>query len=61
MRVLRPTRTPSSAIAGLARAHARLAGARRRAGAARTAVLELLAREGQCLVAAQEIVGLRGR
>ena len=45
----------------LALADRRLSGAGRRAGAARTAVVELLAREGQCLVAAQEIVdGLRG-
>lgn len=39
----------------LSRAGERLAGAGLRAGAARTAVTELLAREGQCLLSAQEI------
>jgi Fur family ferric uptake transcriptional regulator len=36
-------------------AHRRMAAAGLRAGAARTAVVELLAREGQCLLSAQEI------
>jgi Fur family transcriptional regulator, ferric uptake regulator len=40
----------------LSRAEDRLSGAGLRAGAARTAVVEVLAREGQCLVTAQEIV-----
>jgi Fur family transcriptional regulator, ferric uptake regulator len=45
----------------LSRAEGRLSGAGLRAGAARTAVVEVLAREGQCLVTAQEIVDrLRG-
>jgi Fur family transcriptional regulator, ferric uptake regulator len=39
----------------LERAEQRLTGAGLRAGAARTAVVELLAREGQCLLSAQEI------
>jgi Fur family transcriptional regulator, ferric uptake regulator len=39
----------------LERAEQRLAGAGLRAGAARTAVVELLAREGQCLLSAQEL------
>jgi Fur family transcriptional regulator, ferric uptake regulator len=39
----------------LERAELRLAGAGLRAGAARTAVVELLAREGQCLLSAQEV------
>ncbi|HUB73788.1 MAG TPA: transcriptional repressor [Solirubrobacteraceae bacterium] len=39
----------------LERAEQRLAGAGLRAGAARTAVVELLAREGQCLLSAQEV------
>jgi Fur family transcriptional regulator, ferric uptake regulator len=39
----------------LERAEQRLNGAGLRAGAARTAVVELLAREGQCLLSAQEI------
>ena len=39
----------------LARAEERLTGAGMRAGAARTAVVELLARDGQCLVSAQEV------
>jgi Fur family transcriptional regulator, ferric uptake regulator len=39
----------------LERAEQRLSGAGLRAGAARTAVVELLAREGQCLLSAQEI------
>lgn len=34
----------------------RLSGPGRRAGAARTAVVELLAREGQCLLTPQEII-----
>jgi Fur family ferric uptake transcriptional regulator len=40
----------------LEEAQRRLSGGGRRAGAARTAVVELLAREGQCLVSAQEII-----
>jgi Fur family ferric uptake transcriptional regulator len=39
----------------LERAEQRLSGAGLRAGAARTAVVELLAREAQCLLSAQEI------
>lgn len=39
----------------LERAEQRLAGAGLKAGAARTAVVELLAREGQCLLSAQEL------
>lgn len=40
----------------------RVAGANLRSGAVRLAVVEWLAREGQCLVTAQQIVdGLRGR
>ena len=39
----------------LERAEQRLAGAGLRAGAARTAVVELLAREGQCLLSAHEV------
>jgi Fur family transcriptional regulator, ferric uptake regulator len=39
----------------LERAEQRLSGAGLRGGAARTAVVELLAREGQCLLSAQEI------
>ena len=39
----------------LERAEQRLSGAGLRAGAARTAVVELLARDGQCLLSAQEI------
>lgn len=39
----------------LVRAEQRLSGAGLRAGAARTAVVELLARDGQCLLSAQEI------
>jgi Fur family ferric uptake transcriptional regulator len=42
----------------LARAHAELSSAGRRSGAARTAVIELLAREGQCLLSAQKILDL---
>src|ERR1700739_4992054 len=46
----------------LEQAEQRLTGAGLRAGAARTAVVELLAREGQCLMSAQEITDrLRGR
>jgi Fur family ferric uptake transcriptional regulator len=45
----------------LSRAEDRLSVAGLRSGAARTAVIEVLAREGQCLVGAQEIVDrLRG-
>lgn len=45
----------------LARTEQRLVSTGRRSGAARTAVIELLAREGQCLVGAQDIVDrLRG-
>ena len=40
----------------LAEAERRLSGAGRRSGAARTAVVELLAREGQCLISPQEII-----
>jgi Fur family ferric uptake transcriptional regulator len=40
----------------LARADRQLSGPGRRAGAARTAVVELLAREGQCLLSAQDII-----
>jgi len=40
----------------LSQAGSRLSGAGRRSGAARTAVVELLAREGQCLISAQEII-----
>jgi Fur family ferric uptake transcriptional regulator len=40
----------------LAQADGTLSGAGRRAGAARTAIVELLAREGQCLVSAQELL-----
>lgn len=40
----------------LAHAGATLTSAGRRSGAARTAVVELLARDGQCLVTAQEII-----
>ncbi len=40
----------------LARANERIASAGLRSGAARTRVVELLAREGQCLIGAQEIV-----
>lgn len=39
----------------LERAEQRLVGAGLKAGAARTAVVELLAREGQCLLSAQEL------
>ena len=39
----------------LSHAHQRTTGAGLRAGTARTAVIELLAREGQCLLSAQEI------
>ena len=42
----------------LERAEQLLTGAGLRAGAARTAVVELLAREGQCLLSAQEITEL---
>ncbi len=42
----------------LERAEQRLTGAGLKAGAARTAVVEMLAREGQCLLSAQEITGL---
>ena len=42
----------------LERADRRLTGAGLRAGAARTAVVELLAREGQCLLTVQEISDL---
>ena len=42
----------------LAHAEQQMTGAGRRAGAARTAVVELLAREGQCLLTAQEITDL---
>jgi Fur family transcriptional regulator, ferric uptake regulator len=42
----------------LGRADQLLTGAGLRAGAARTAVVELLAREGQCLLTAQEITDL---
>ena len=42
----------------LDRAEQLLTGAGLRAGAARTAVVELLAREGQCLLSAQEITEL---
>jgi Fur family transcriptional regulator, ferric uptake regulator len=42
-------------------AEGRLNGAGLRAGAARTAVVELLAREGQCLMSAQEITDLLRR
>lgn len=45
----------------LERAEGRLNGAGLRAGAARTAVVELLAREGQCLMSAQEITDLLRR
>jgi Fur family transcriptional regulator, ferric uptake regulator len=45
----------------LERAEWRLNGAGLRAGAARTAVVELLAREGQCLMSAQEITDLLRR
>ena len=44
----------------LAKADETLSGAGRRAGAARTAIVELLAREGQCLLSAQEIVDRLG-
>ena len=40
----------------LAQADETLSTAGRRSGAARTAVVELLAREGQCLLSAQEII-----
>jgi Fur family ferric uptake transcriptional regulator len=40
----------------LDRADQQLSGTGKRAGAARTAVVELLAREGQCLLSAQEII-----
>jgi Fur family ferric uptake transcriptional regulator len=40
----------------LARADRRLSGSGRRAGAARRAVVELLARDGQCLLSPQEII-----
>jgi len=40
----------------LARANDRIAAAGMRAGSARTAVVELLAREGQCLLTVQEII-----
>jgi Fur family ferric uptake transcriptional regulator len=40
----------------LARADRQLSGPGRRAGAARRAVVELLARDGQCLLSAQEII-----
>jgi Fur family ferric uptake transcriptional regulator len=42
----------------LSHAEQRLTGAGLRSGAARTAVIELLAREGQCLLSAQEITDL---
>jgi Fur family ferric uptake transcriptional regulator len=42
----------------LTHAQQRLTGAGRRAGAARLAVVELLAREGQCLLSAAEIMDL---
>lgn len=46
----------------LERAGQRATGAGLRSGAARTAVIELLAREGQCLLSAQEIIDrLRGQ
>lgn len=46
----------------LALAHERIAGAGLRSGAARTRVIELLAREGQCLIGVQAIVdGLRAQ
>jgi Fur family ferric uptake transcriptional regulator len=40
----------------LERADQQLAGTGKRSGAARTAVVELLAREGQCLLSAHEII-----
>lgn len=40
----------------LAQADRRLSGSGRRSGAARNAVVELLARDGQCLLSAQEIL-----
>src|SRR5687768_5948780 len=40
----------------LTHADSRLSGPGRRSGAARTAVVELLAREAQCLLTAQEII-----
>ncbi|MBE2315635.1 transcriptional repressor [Solirubrobacter sp. CPCC 204708] len=40
----------------LAQADATLSSAGRRAGAARTAIVEWLAREGQCLVTAQDVL-----
>jgi Fur family ferric uptake transcriptional regulator len=42
----------------LSHAEQRLTGAGLRSGAARTAVIELLAREGQCLLSPQEITDL---
>ncbi len=46
----------------LAQADRRLAGAGLRAGAARTGVVEFLARDGQCLLSAQEIIdGVRAQ
>lgn len=42
----------------LANADQQVTGSGRRSGAARTAVIELLAREGQCLLTAQEITDL---
>jgi Fur family transcriptional regulator, ferric uptake regulator len=46
----------------LAQADRRLTGAGLRAGAARTGVVEFLARDGQCLLSAQEITdGVRAR
>ena len=41
----------------LAQAHQRTTGAGLRSGAVRSAVIELLAREGQCLLTAHEITG----